>query len=430
MSGASEYGPATSRIFRLMVLAVGPASVVFGALEAENIVTRFQITPAWWSLPTLAATLGVPLVASVLSWRASVRTLRMLMAVTAVGYAVAMVLFLPALGGTSIPGDASPWILGLTAIGTTAGAIAWGAWLAWSYVMLISVLTAADRIAAADPGIAATAGLDALYSLMFCSVFAGLALIAARAGRTLDAAADAARTEVSQAAADRARAQETARIDGLVHDTVLATLLVAARGGEAQRTTAVAGAEHALAQLDALRHPSGGGKGGVGGVGFADGAGTSGSWLAGYELVWRVQSATTDLDPDAQFSYEVTLPDAAASTILGPVGGPVPVIAAQAIVEATMEALRNSLRHAGGTDARRRAEHPVTRAVHVRLAPDTVEVTVLDDGVGFDASAVDPGRLGIQVSIRSRMSRLTGGRSTIVSRIGHGTRVQLEWRRP
>jgi signal transduction histidine kinase len=58
-----------------------------------------------------------------------------------------------------------------------------------------------------------------------------------------------------------------------------------------------------------------------------------------------------------------------------------------------------------------------------------VEVTVLDDGQGFDPAAVRPGRLGLSVSIVERMEALPGGRATIVSRPGVGTRVSISWQR-
>lgn len=405
-SGAVIYGPATTRIFRTMVLAFGPAAVVFGALAAPTIVERFGLTTPLWSVPTLIVTLAVPAAASVAAPWASVRTLRFLMGVTAVGYALAMFTLQPALGGGSIPHSASPWILGLTAIGTTSAAIAWRPRLAWPYVALISVLTAVDRVLAADIGMVATAGEDALYTLMFCSVFAGLALISVRAGRTLDAAAATSRAEAGRVAATRARAQETARIDGLVHDSVLATLLVAARDDDAAGASATA-ARRALAQLDALRATD------------AE-ADVLPEPLDAHEFVWHMQSITTDLDPDTRFDYD-PIPEIQ-----------VPSDVSQALGEAMGEALRNSIRHADGAGADNAAAQ-VTRAVHVSVRAAAIDaaaidVTILDDGVGFDPATVDGARLGIEVSIRGRMSSIRGGYATVVSRVGDGTRIVLAWR--
>jgi signal transduction histidine kinase len=439
------YGAATTRIFRTMVLAFGPAAIVFGALAAPTIIERFWLITPLWSVPTLTVTLAVPAAASVAAPWASVRSLRFMMGATAVGYALAMLTFQLALRGGSIPDAGSPWILGLTAIGTTAAAIAWRPRYVWPYVALVSVLTAVDRVLAADLGIAATAGEDALYTLMFCSVFAALALISVRAGRTLDAAAAVSRAEAGRVAATRARAQEAARIDGLVHDSVLATLLVAARGEDAASQAGTA-ARRALAQLDALRATD-------------SAADQSQQPMDAHEFVWHLQSITTDLDPDTQFDYD-PIPQAQ-----------IPADVSQALGEAMGEALRNSIRHAGGaginstgtggagindagidgtgtggagtgsigtgsTAAFTRAGDPtaqVTRAVHVSVraaatGTAAIDVTILDDGIGFDPSAVDGARLGIEVSIRGRMSGIPGGHAMVVSRVGDGTRVVLRWR--
>lgn len=385
-SGDRQYGPATSRVIRVVILFFGPAAVVFGALAMPAILSQSLLLRAWWSWPALVLTLGVPVLAAALSFSARVSALRTFMAVTAIGYAVAMILLPSALAGSMLAG--SPWILALTAIGTTASAIAWRPRFVWPYVVLVGLLTGVDRFVAAGDGLIPTAAEDALYGLMFCSVFAGLALISIRAGRVLDTTADVARREAASLAATRARAQETARFDGLVHDTVLATLLAAARGPEADRAAASDQARLALVQLDAVRNEA-----------------QPTAQLSGEELVWRLQSTTTSLDPGARFTFELEPSVVTTGWV------------AAALAEATAEALRNSVEHAG---------HVAARAVHLRVHTDLLEVTIIDDGVGFDPQAVDQSRLGVSGSIVGRMSGI-GGRATIVSEIGQGTRVVLEW---
>jgi signal transduction histidine kinase len=230
-----------------------------------------------------------------------------------------------------------------------------------------------------------------------------------------------------------------------VHDSVLATLLVAARGEDAASQAGTA-ARRALAQLDALRATD-------------SAAAQSQEPMDAHEFVWHLQSITTDLDPDTQFDYD-PIPQAQ-----------IPADVSQALGEAMGEALRNSIRHAGGaginstgtggagingagidgtgtgsagtgsigtgsTAAFTRAGDPtaqVTRAVHVSVraaatGTAAIDVTILDDGIGFDPSAVDGARLGIEVSIRGRMSSIPGGHAMVVSRVGDGTRVVLRWR--
>jgi signal transduction histidine kinase len=88
--------------------------------------------------------------------------------------------------------------------------------------------------------------------------------------------------------------------------------------------------------------------------------------------------------------------------------------AMRAMVAAAGEALTNAAKHAG-----------VERiSVYVEVGDDRVEVFVVDQGDGFDVSAVDDDRRGISESIVGRMER-HGGTGAILSQAGEGTEVQL-----
>jgi signal transduction histidine kinase len=88
---------------------------------------------------------------------------------------------------------------------------------------------------------------------------------------------------------------------------------------------------------------------------------------------------------------------------------------------ATSEAIRNSRRHAGA-DATVTADIDIDSAGHVT-------VVVEDDGVGFDPTLLQPGRLGLSMSIRRRLLDV-GGRAVVESTVGEGTRVTIEWPAP
>lgn len=94
---------------------------------------------------------------------------------------------------------------------------------------------------------------------------------------------------------------------------------------------------------------------------------------------------------------------------------------AQAITEATLEAVRNSLRHAGGEDA------PVTRTVTLTSDACGITIEVSDNGRGFDPAVAGRGRHGVSGSIIARMHD-AGGRATVDSAPGEGTCVTLRWR--
>lgn len=100
----------------------------------------------------------------------------------------------------------------------------------------------------------------------------------------------------------------------------------------------------------------------------------------------------------------------------GPERLPLPFGVARAITDATREAVNNVRRHAG-----------VDRAV-VRLRADSagVRLDVVDEGKGFPTDDVPTTSRGLRHSVRGRMSRV-GGTATVVSAVGEGTVVRLEW---
>jgi signal transduction histidine kinase len=381
-------GAALDQVTRTMALALGVGTVVFVVLSVGSFAAQYSSFSPIWSWGVLLTTFIPPLVAAIFSGTLRTRVIRNLLSVAACSYLAGLLLLVPAIttaDGKIPPEVASPWILGVSAVGTCAAAVAWRPAFAWAYLAACVVTLGVDRVLASRENLLEIAIQDAAYTMLFDAIFAALAMATARAGRLLDIAADRAFTETRSAAATEAASRERSRIDSLVHDSVLVALLASARGAP----RAAREARVALERLDEADQPS------------ASHTVSSQAWL------WRVQAITTDLAPTARFSHESG--DAALSL-------PAPV--ADALVEATAEAIRNSVQHAG----------PASRAVHVTVSESEVEVTVIDDGIGFDAAKVSGARLGVAVSILDRMRALPGGRAAIVSRPGVGTRVAVGWR--
>jgi len=88
-----------------------------------------------------------------------------------------------------------------------------------------------------------------------------------------------------------------------------------------------------------------------------------------------------------------------------------------ALFRITQEALNNIVKHA---EAKR---------VQIRLVnfPEKVNITVSDDGRGFNARSVSPG-LGT-TSMRERAEAI-GATLNVYSQIGEGTTVSVSWERP
>lgn len=379
-------GAAVDRVTRTMSLALGVGAAIFALLALQGFSAQYQASVPLWSWGVAACVFLVPMVNGALSTVAPVRVLRVLAGVSASGHLVGLLTLVPALEGGKLATElGAPWLFGVSVISTASAAVAWRPAITWPYVAVCIVALGVDRHLASPIWIPDLAVQDALHTLLFDAVFTALALATYRAGRALDAAADTAIAETRVAATTEARARERTRVEALLHDSVLVALLASARGSANARVEARA----ALAALDAIERVD-------------DDAQVPGtSWL------WRLQALTTDLAPDARFSHD----DAGGDTRIRS-------DAAQAILEAAAEALRNSIQHAG----------PASRAVHARIDDDEIEVTVLDDGHGFDPAKVPPGRLGVAVSILDRMQAVPGGWGAVVSERGEGTRVSIGWR--
>jgi signal transduction histidine kinase len=393
-ASAHADGTAETRAYRVIALAFGPAAVVFGLLIEPSSVAQWPFYAPWWSVLAVIGLYAAPLVLCAMSFFASARSIRLVSAVGAVAYLLSASLMGPALGGQHLVGGASPWLLGVATIGTTLAALAWRMPIAAPAIIVGSVFVAVDRVAAGGNSLLDTGLQDALYTFTFSIVFAALAQVAIRSGFHVDRSAAAARAEAVVAASARARLQERSRINALVHDSVLATLLAAGRGNDEQSYLLVrVQARRALTQLSRLQDDS-----------------EKPSGLSATDFTWALQAMTTDISPNAMFSHEVDEDREIPSNVV------------EAISEASLEALRNSERHA------ERADRMVNRSVHVRVSATELEVAVLDDGVGFDRARVAPTRLGVSVSIVERMRWLPGGEARVVSRAGVGTRVSLTWR--
>jgi signal transduction histidine kinase len=58
--------------------------------------------------------------------------------------------------------------------------------------------------------------------------------------------------------------------------------------------------------------------------------------------------------------------------------------------------------------------------------PDGVKIVIKDNGKGFRVSRVPKNRLGLKLSIFSRIQAV-GGKAFVDSKLGVGTNIVLEW---
>lgn len=214
-----------------------------------------------------------------------------------------------------------------------------------------------------------------------------------------------------------ARASEEARLARLVHDEVLASFSVAMNATGVPSASLRNGAAEALRVLEAKPSldPVRGGK--LSGVELdARFRALAAAHDCGYELEIEGPAVCTDasgppnepaLGPPQKPAFEAALEAAS-----------VPTAVTETLLAATTEALRNSVHHAGES---------ARRYLRCMIDKRRVRVSLFDDGIGFDRSAIDPRRFGVQRSIIAPMQALPTGSASVASTPGEGTRVVLEW---
>lgn len=215
---------------------------------------------------------------------------------------------------------------------------------------------------------------------------------ARRAVADLDASRARTHTERAEAAVKEALVAERARLDAIVHDEVMTTLVAAARSTGRHERPVVDQARTALGSL-------------------ADAESEAGisAPLTPEQFEWLLADVVASVAPTATFTATTS-----------PTLGVLPQDAVSALARATREACLNASRHAHASSIR------VELTGRLQGGCPRVSVAVSDDGVGFDPAAVASERLGIRLSLRERM-RVVGGTVDLQSAPGRGTRVDLEW---
>jgi len=397
---ATSDGPqAETQVIRSVTVVVGLSTLVLLPLTWSAIATEGPHLNPLWQYVAVATVFGFPIALASLAFRLSRRTLRWALGTFAIYFTAVAATFPLAITDGPIPVALSPWPVLITAIGTVPAALAWPPVYAWIWVVINSVLIAPVRFLSAGSPDWTEPAQYAFFTITFAGMFSGLTIIALSTGRALDAAAAAARATATSAAAAVAREQEQARLDALVHDEVISTLYYASQGDRELAEPVRRQARGAIEHLARLRNPEP----------------AELTPIAVDDFVSRMRSVV--FERSTQFQFDTR----------GSRTTPLPSAVADAIVEATAEAVRNSLEHATPAD-REGDGRPIRRAATLTLSEQRVRVIITDDGQGFDPAGVPSHRLGIAVSIRGRLDTVPGGSAWIHSKPGTGTRVELEWR--
>jgi signal transduction histidine kinase len=288
--------------------------------------------------------------------------------------------------------DDSSWLYGIMTVATAMAAI--GLTVRWASLYLVSVplIYAIIRVMPAGGDVGPSrAALDSVFALILGGVITIIFFMLRTAALSVDRAQQTALERYSHAVRQHAIEAERVQVDAIVHDSVLTTLLSAARAYSPEaKDLAATMAGNAIGHLrDAVAVTP-----------------DSDAQVPASVLASRISEAASTMSQPFDVS----------SQRLGRASLPIPV--AEALYSATVQGMVNSLQHAGAG---------VARWVEVKgMGHGAIQVQVGDDGSGFDVATIPTERLGVRVSIVERMSS-AGGHADIDSAPGGGTRVTLRW---
>ncbi len=391
-SGVTEGRPRTSsaadRVLILFARFISAGYIGYAVILIPSIRDGWGRFALWWSVGSIVAVMGTGIVMGLatLSRSPSVVTVKLMANAAVIGYLVTV--FTVPLGweGPLYGAEQFLWPCIIPGLPALTAAIVWPPARTLIFLVVACVGAQVVQTPVRESGTYAPIYGDISFAFMFCLGFVAAAIFALRTGRIIDEVTEASHRAVATAAAADARKVERERFGALIHDGVMAVLLGASRLGAVREV-----GTQALSTLDQL-----------------DRLGRGTVEPSEYDVVSAiavVRNAATAVDQRLD-----------TSAFMGP-GQPLPGDVVRAVAAATAEAVRNTAKHAGTG---------VRCAVDIWASGSGIRVTITDNGRGFELQNVPQHRLGLAVSVRSRMLQVRGT-AEIVTAPGRGTAVTLRW---
>jgi signal transduction histidine kinase len=315
---------------------------------------------------------------------------------TYIGFSVVYLVALVSWPFAVLDVDASPedsyWLYFLLTIATTTASVALPLPIAVVYTIGAPILYGVIRVT--EPGGEATptaAVLDSVYSILLGGGILIMIAVLRAAASGVDTAQQNALERYSHAVRQHATEAERVQVDSIVHDSVLTTLISAARAFSPEaKVLAATMAGNAIGHLREA-------------VAVAP---DSEATISGEILVQRITSAAESM------SQPVTVHTFVEEWC------EIPVTVAEAAYSATVQAMINSLQHAG---------NGVDRWVEMHShGHQAFTIEIGDRGAGFDPDQIPTERLGVRISILERVAS-AGGHARIDTAPGEGTVITLTW---
>lgn len=372
------------RISRLFALTLFVASIE----TIANAWQQYEVLSPLGMIVALVVALNVILI-QVSSWRKVDN--RLWVKVFAGLSLVAMALWpLSVSDPAQLNPDFQPWLWWLIGMGVVAMGVASKPFVALAYLVVTSgAWLWLDTSVYGGSSDLLLSLQDSSYVFLFGGSILGLfSLVRDAVGEVDRANTLAIQSAVEQARVD-AQERERQRIDALVHDKVLNTLLLAAKADSpAEQQAAAALAEEAIESL--LN---------------ADAEPDTQSSINPLGLFRALRKAAIQVIPEIE--VEVASPGSVE----------IPANVAQALTEALLQALDNTAKHSKATEVMLRLDSPDA---------DSILIELRDNGTGFKLDKIPRDRIGVRTSILKRLE-VVQARGTILTEPGRGTLVRLEW---
>ncbi|MDX2026247.1 histidine kinase [Microcella sp.] len=365
--------------------------IVFGLQALPALFDQYSLGQPVWSAIAVSTVYGSLLIALLCSTlkRWVVASHRLVSFV----YVAALVTWPFFLDDPAVAHQGDHWLYQLTTVATATAAIGFRRRGALIYLIVVPLIYGVIRATPQGGGGPWELGLfNAIYAIILGGAVLVIVVMTRVAASSVDQAQGAALDRYARAVRQHATEVERVHVDAIVHDSVLTTLLSAARAETPeQKTLASQMAANAMRHLReaALVAPD------------------DGTTVRFRELADRIAAAARQMP--MEFSIRIRLLDVRV----------IPAAQADALYSAAVQAMVNSVQHAGSQEVRR------WLSVLGREG-GAVQIEVGDAGVGFELSAVPDARLGVRRSIIERTAN-AGGRADVRSSAGRGTVVVLSW---
>ena len=382
---ASSVSSGLERQIRRVLSVVLVLSLIELAANAISQSSQLNIlSTAWLALLTLTT------IATFLSswFTAGVNYLFTIHGLIAGASLIAWPLMLSEMG--SFEQGMKPWIWWTLGIGILSFGLFVNWWLGAIYLLGASIGWLLLTISQFGGDAQLVSGVqDAVYLFLFGgSVIGMINLVRQGAIRADQANSFAIESAIEQARIDAVE-RERQRLDALIHDRVLNTLLLSGKAEtSAERKSAAKLAENAILSLqEALVEPR------------------STPSVTPLGLFRALRKAALKLLPVIEVRT------------MGGGSEEISAEKAQAITQATLQVIDNAARHSNATSYELLMDSPVTGAI---------EIVVRDNGSGFRLDKLPKDRIGLRTSVIARMEAI-GGYAKISSSGEAGTEIKLGW---